>query len=207
MSGWSMYDVCLGSKNEKFDNMKPYKVRESAIIPYFDHDDKSLKQTVKNSSARRGMSPLRFAIRKIRNIILARWAYNCPLNGPRVYWHRRRGVTIGEHVYIGQGCILDNAYPEYVYIEDNVSLAGSVTVIAHANPYPHFHNVVASEVAPIVIRQGAWIAEGAIILKGVTIGKNAIVCAGTVVYKDVPDCSVAQGNPMKIVTEFSALMD
>ncbi len=187
--------------------MPQYTIREAKEIPYFDHDDKSLKKTIENSGRRRGMSPWRFAIRKIRNIILMRWAYNCPLNGPRVRWNRRRGVTIGEHVYIGLHCSLDNAYPEYIYIEDNASLAGEIQVIAHSNPYGHFKNVVASEVAPIVIKEGAWIGVGAIILKGVTIGKNAIVTAGTVVDKDVPDCTMAKGNPMKIVTEFGALMD
>ncbi len=186
--------------------MKEYSIRESNLIPYFDHD-KKIGKTIRNSSKRRGISPLYFTFRKIRNTLLYRLSYMCSFNGLRIKMQRGRGVTIGENVYIGQRTVIDNAYPEYVYIEDNVSLAGGVTLIAHANPYPHFHNVVASEVAPIVIKEGAWIAEGAIILKGVTIGKNAIVCAGTVVDKDVPDCSVAQGNPMKIVTEFSALMD
>ena len=115
-------------------------------------------------------------------------------------------MTIGEHVYIGQRCAIDNAYPEYVYIEDNASLAGGVMVIAHANPYVHFQNVVESSVEPIVIKEGAWIGEGAIILRGVTIGKNAIVSAGTVVDKDVPANSIAKGNPMKIMGEFSALL-
>ena len=187
--------------------MKEYKVREAISIPYFDHDDMSLLQTIKNSSKRRGMSPLRFAFRKIRNIILARWAYTCPLNKFRVRWNRRRGVTIGEHVYIGQYCDIDNAYPEYIYIEDNVSLAGSVIILAHSNPYGHFANVTESGVSPVVIKEGAWIADGAIILRGVTIGKNAIVSAGTVVDKDVPDNSMAKGNPMKIVADFSALME
>ena len=59
----------------------------------------------------------------------------------------------------------------------------------------------------MVIKEGAWIADGAIILRGVTIGKNAIVSAGTVVDKDVPDCSLAKGNPMKIVVDFTALID
>jgi len=187
--------------------MQEYTVKPPQQISYFDHDDKSLVNTIRNSSTRRKMNPICFAMRKIRNIILSRWAYNCPLNGPRVRWNRRRGVTIGDHVYIGQHCVLDNAYPEYIYIEDNVSLAGGVTVIAHANPYKHFENVVASEVASIMIKEGAWIADGAIILKGVTIGKNAIVSAGTIVDKDVPDYSMAKGNPMKIVAEFSALME
>lgn len=80
-------------------------------------------------------------------------------------------------------------------------------MIAHSNPYPHFKNVVESMVAPIVVKEGAWIGEGAIILRGVTIGKYAIVCAGTVVDKDVPDYSMAKGNPMKIVANYKSLMD
>lgn len=187
--------------------MKEYKVREAISIPYFDHDEKSLGKTIHNSANRRGMSPLRFALRKIRNIVLSRWSYRCPLNKFRVRWNRRRGVTIGEHVYIGLHCTIDNAYPEFVYIEDNVSLAGNVTVLAHSNPFVHFKNVVDSGVAPVVIKEGAWVADGAIILRGVTIGKNAIVSAGTVVDKDVPNNSMAKGNPMKIVADFSALME
>ena len=187
--------------------MKEYKVREAITIPYFDHEEGSLRKTIENSSKRRGMPPLKFALRKIRNIILSRWSYRCPLNKFRVRWNRMRGVTIGEHVYIGMHCVIDNAYPEYVYIEDNVSLAGGITIIAHANPYGHFNNVVESGVAPVVIKEGAWIADGAIILRGVTIGKNAIVSAGCVVDKDVPANSMAKGNPMKIVADFSALME
>lgn len=186
--------------------MKEYKVREAITIPYFDHDDKSLLNTIRNSSSRRKMSPLRFALRKIRNIILSRWSYTCPLNKFRVRWNRRRGVTIGEHVYLGLHCEIDNAYPEYVYIEDNVSLAGNNIIIAHSNPFSQFQNVLESGVSPVIIKEGAWIADGAIILRGVTIGRNAIVSAGTVVDKDVPDNSLAKGNPMKIVADFSALI-
>lgn len=188
-------------------NDMEYQVREAITIPFFDHDDSSLRKTIHNSSSRRKMSPLRFALRKIRNIILSRLSYRFPLNSFRVRWNRRRGVTIGKNVYMGMYCVIDNAYPEYVYIEDNVSLAGSVIVLAHSNPYAHFKNVVESSVAPIVIKEGAWIADGAIILRGVTIGRNAIVSAGTVVDKDVPDNSLAKGNPMKIVADFSALME
>lgn len=187
--------------------MKQYTIKKAIAIPYFDHDHKSLKNTIKTSSSRRGMSVWQFVVRKVRNILLSKWAYSCPLNSFRVRMHRKRGVTIGKNVYIGQYCVIDNAYPEYVYIEENVSLAGNVTILSHSNPYPHFRNVTESGVAPVVIKEGAWIAEGAIILRGVTIGKNAIVSAGTVVDKNVPDCSLAKGNPMKIVADFTALMD
>ena len=87
-----------------------------------------------------------------------------------------------------------------------MSLARNVTVLAHSNPYAHFSSVVEAGVSPVIIKQGAWIADGVIILRGVTIGENAIVSAGTVVDKDVPANSLAKGNPMKIVADFSALI-
>ena len=176
-------------------------IRESQNIPYFDHNKKLLK-TIRNSGTRRKMSPLQFALRKIRNILLHRLAYFCPLNGWRVKMHRWRGVNIGKNVYVGQHCVIDNAYPEYIYIGDNVSLAGEVSVIAHSNPYAHFAPVVESKVAPIVIEEGAWIGVKAVILLGVVIGKNAIVSAGTVVDRNVAPYTVVRGNPMKKVTDF-----
>lgn len=178
---------------------------EEKPIPYFDHNPKSLRKTIQSSSRRRGISPFCFLLRKLKNTLLGRWAYNCSINSLRVKMQRKRGVSIGENVYIGVHTMIDNAYPEYVYIDNNVSLAGNVTVVAHSNPYAHFSNVLEASVAPIHIKEGAWIADGAIILKGVTVGCYAIVTAGTVVDKSVPDFSIAQGNPMKIVANFEEI--
>lgn len=180
-------------------------MNESILIPYFDHD-KSLGKTIRNSSARRSMSPLKFVWRKIKNIVLYRLSFMCPLNGWRIKMHRWRGVHIGNNVYIGMHCVIDNAYPEYIYIEDNVSLAGEVTVLAHSNPYAHFKNIVESKVAPVVIKEGAWIGVKAVILLGVTVGVKSIVSAATVVEKNVPDYSLAKGNPMQIVVEYSQII-
>ena len=186
--------------------MSNFEIKKPESIPYFDHD-KKLSNTIRNSSKRRKMNPLKFAFRKIKNIILYRLAYFCPLNGLRVKMHRWRGATIGKNVYIGQHCVIDNAYPEYIYIEDNVSLAGGNVVLAHSNPYAHFAPIVESRVAPIHIKEGAWIGVNAIILLGVTVGVKSIVSAGAVIDKNVPDFSLAKGNPMKIITEYKTLME
>jgi acetyltransferase-like isoleucine patch superfamily enzyme len=106
---------------------------------------------------------------------------------------------VGKNVYIGMQCSIDNAYPEYVYIEDNVSLVGECLVIAHSNPYSHFQNVTPARVSPVIIKQGAWICVRAVILPGVTIGENSIVSAGSVVDSDVPPRSIVAGNPAKIL--------
>jgi len=186
--------------------MSKFEIRPPELIPYFDHD-KKLMNTIKNSGKRRKMNPLHFAFRKIKNILLYRLAFFCPLNGWRVKMHRWRGVNIGKNVYIGQHCVIDNAYPEYIYIEDNVSLAGGVTMLAHSNPYAHFAPIVESKIAPILIKEGAWIGVNAIILLGVTVGIKSIVSAATVVDRNVPDFSLVKGNPMKIITEYKTLME
>ena len=51
----------------------------------------------------------------------------------------------------------------------------------------------------IVVKTGSWIGANAIILPGVTIGKNSVVGAGSVVTKDVPDYTIAVGNPAHVI--------
>ena len=57
---------------------------------------------------------------------------------------------------------------------------------------------------PIVIKDGAWIGAGAIILAGVTIGKFAIVGAASVVTHDVGDYEVAVGSPARVIKTLDA---
>lgn len=178
--------------------MNQFTVKPSITIPYFDHAD-SLLNTIRNSAKRRGMSPVFFVIKKAINSFLFRIGFFCPLNSLRIRFHKWRGVNIGRNVYIGMKCTIDNAYPEYVYIEDNASIAADCLVIAHSNPYSHFQDVTPAQVSPVIIKKGAWICVRSVILPGVTIGENAIVSACSVVDYDVPSRSIVAGNPAKTV--------
>lgn len=53
--------------------------------------------------------------------------------------------------------------------------------------------------APVVIEEDCWIGGRVVILPGVTIGRGSTVGAGSVVVKDVPERSVAVGNPARVV--------
>jgi len=114
--------------------------------------------------------------------------------------HRARGVKIGKQVYIGSLVLLDEAYPEYITIEDHVQLSAGAKIVAHDSS---FHNVsegrLPTYIGPVLIRQNVYIGSGALILPGVTIGENAIVGAGAVVTSDIPARSVAVGVPAKVV--------
>ena len=47
----------------------------------------------------------------------------------------------------------------------------------------------------VVIGDDCWIGGGVTICPGVTIGDRCIIAAGSVVIKDIPDDSLAAGNP------------
>ena len=51
----------------------------------------------------------------------------------------------------------------------------------------------------VLIKKGAWIASGVIILGPVTIGENSVIGAGSVVVKNVPDGVFVSGNPAKVI--------
>jgi UDP-2-acetamido-3-amino-2,3-dideoxy-glucuronate N-acetyltransferase len=55
------------------------------------------------------------------------------------------------------------------------------------------------KVIPTVVKQGASIGSGAVILCGVTVGEGAIVGAGSVVTKNVTAHTIVAGNPARLL--------
>ena len=184
-----------------------FTIRETKYIPYVDNSKKkSLSDRMKESSEKREMNLFQLIFRKKKNNFLQWAAKRCKYNGLRIKMHRWRGVNIGKNVYIAKDCILDNAYPEFIYIEDNVGLANEVIIMTHTNPGIQFKNIVESCVKPVVIKNGAWIGTRSMVLRGVIIGEKSIVCAGTIVDKKVEEKTIVQGNPMKVVVNISKMI-
>ncbi|PSA80223.1 maltose acetyltransferase [Corynebacterium diphtheriae] len=52
---------------------------------------------------------------------------------------------------------------------------------------------------PIVVGKQAWLGAGVIVLPGVTIGERAVIGAGSVVTHDIPDDTIAYGNPARVI--------
>ncbi len=166
-------------------------IQEAKAVPYY---EETQKRTIRQK------------LHKIHNTICFLLAYACPNNNIRKWLHRRRGVHIGKNVYIGMFVFLDNLYPEYIYIEDNASINADSMVLTHFNPMKRYQFLFQAAVQPVLIKEGAIVAVKSIIMPGMTVGTSAVVSAGTVVEKDVPDYSLAKGNPMKIVLEYSSLV-
>tara|TARA_Y100000310_G_C20565950_1_gene755496 strand:- start:423 stop:980 length:558 start_codon:yes stop_codon:yes gene_type:complete len=144
-----------------------------------------------------------FSLIKLRNYLLHRIAYFFPINNVRVLCHKWRGVKTGKNIFIGLNCVLDHAMPDFIILDDDTRLAGEVYLLAHSRPSEKFKGKIMSYIAPIHIKEGAWLGIRTTVLPGVTIGKYAIVTPGSVVLKDVPDYSVVRGNPAEIIRKLN----
>ena len=154
---------------------KDWIIKEPIHIPY-GHPHRSLMQK----------------IRKVKNTILFGWAYKCPINSWRIQFHRWRGCHIGKGVYIGRFCLLDNMYPEYIYIYDGASINANSMILTHFNPFETFKHVFTSEVKPTVIGENAIVAVRCTIMPGVKIGKFAVISSGCTIENDVPNYHMVQ---------------
>jgi maltose O-acetyltransferase len=56
---------------------------------------------------------------------------------------------------------------------------------------------------PITIGNDCWIGGNAIICPGIKIGNGCVIGAGSVVTKNIPDNSLAVGNPAKVIRKLN----
>jgi acetyltransferase-like isoleucine patch superfamily enzyme len=96
------------------------------------------------------------------------------------------GVTIEDEVFVGHGVMfINDRYPR-----------------AAAGGRPQTEEDWA--VVPTLVKRGASIGSGVVILCGVTIGEGAMVGAGAVVTSDVPDYGLVYGVPGRLAGDVRA---
>lgn len=94
------------------------------------------------------------------------------------------GLTIGKHCSIASGV--------HIYTHDSIRWS-LLNLKKDRKNYTHIDR------APVKIGNNVFIGANSVILKGVTIGNKVIIGALSLVNKDIPDNSIAVGNPAKIV--------
>ncbi len=113
-------------------------------------------------------------------------------------------VEIQKDVTVGCRCKISSHsfLCEGVVLEDEVFVGHGVMFINDRYPRATVVGQLQSEddwrIEPTVVRRGASIGSGAIIMCGVTIGEKAMVGAGAVVTRDVPPYAVARGVPARL---------
>ena len=126
----------------------------------------------------------------------------------RNLFYRMAGVKIGKGSKMGATVDIDHSAPELITIGKNVWVTRGVMLLCHQRDITQYEvgkPVMDCELVykPIVIKDGAHIGIGAIIMPGVTIGEGAVIGAGSVVTKDIPPYCVAVGAPARVIKTFT----
>lgn len=109
----------------------------------------------------------------------------------------KRGLKIGKNFKRMGGVIIDPSHCYHITIGDNVILAPRVHILAHDSSFGLYTGK--TRAANVMIGNDVFVGAGSIILPGVHIGSRVIIGAGSIVTKDIPDNSVAAGNPAKVL--------
>jgi putative colanic acid biosynthesis acetyltransferase WcaF len=106
-------------------------------------------------------------------------------------------LEIGDDVWIGDGVwILSLAR---VTVESNVCISQRSYLCSGTHDYRKDTFDLITK--PIRIREGSWIASGALVGPGVEVGPNSVISAGSVALRNVAAHTVVRGNPAEIVKE------
>jgi UDP-2-acetamido-3-amino-2,3-dideoxy-glucuronate N-acetyltransferase len=131
------------------------------------------------------------------------------------FTHVMAGVTIGANCNVGSHCFLEagavvadnvtikngNMIWEGVTLEEGVFVGPGAIFTNDQRPrsprLPQARERYRDKgwLVPTLVRRGASIGAGAIILPGVTIGEFALIGAGAVVTRNVPPYALVMGNP------------
>ena len=113
---------------------------------------------------------------------------------PPFHCDHGNGIVVGEGVFINYNCtFLDGGM---IRIGSNTLIGPNCQLYTPQHPKDYVLRREDKETAyPVTIGDDCWLGGGVIVCTGVTIGHRCIIAAGSVVTRDIPDDSLAAGNP------------
>jgi acetyltransferase-like isoleucine patch superfamily enzyme len=108
-------------------------------------------------------------------------------------------LEIGDRTFLNYG--VDIGAVQLVRIGSDCLIGAHVSILDN-----DFHELTARDrrpaSRPVLIGDGVWLGNRAMVLPGVTIGAGAAVGAGSVVVTDIPERCLAVGNPARVIRKF-----
>ena len=110
-------------------------------------------------------------------------------------------VFLGNHSSIGYGCHLYAGPHSRIEIGDHTLLGPRVFITSDSFAKSKYAltEVHSGHEEDVKIGRNVRIGAHAVILPGVSIGDGAAIGAGSVVTKDVPERTIAAGNPAELI--------
>ena len=130
------------------------------------------------------------------------------------YLLRKLGARIsGVPNYLSAKVWFDGSDYSLISIGHGATISSNVRILTHDwSPYTAARAILGDEIAPkgpiapVVLKDYAFVGTGAVILPGTVIGRGTIVGAGAVVKGDIPDGAIVVGNPAKVIGSANAIV-
>lgn len=107
-------------------------------------------------------------------------------------------IEIGENFYSNHNLVILDA--NKVVFGDNVFIGPNCGFYTAGHPLDaETRNKGLEYAKPIKVGNDVWFGGNVVVLPGVKIGNNVVIGAGSVVTKDIPENSIAVGNPCKVI--------
>ncbi len=121
---------------------------------------------------------------------------------PPFYCDYGKHIETGKNFFANYNCtLLDVAR---IRIGDNCQMAPNVAIYTAGHPmHPMSRNSAYEYGKEVTIGDNVWIGDNTVICPGVHVGDNVVIGAGSVVTKDIPDWSMAAGNPCKVIRKIT----
>lgn len=110
-------------------------------------------------------------------------------------------VIIGDYTRIGLRCTIIGP----AHIGHHVILAQNIVVSGLNHRYEDTQLPIHQQGVTATLTQigsDSWIGANSVITAGINIGKHVVIGAGSVVTKDIPDYSIAVGNPARVIKKY-----
>ena len=121
---------------------------------------------------------------------------------PPFYCEYGTHISIGKNFFANYNCVMIDVAP--IKIGNNCMFGPNVSLYTAGHPiHPATRNSGYEYGKEITVGDNVWIGGSVTILPGIHIGNNVVIGAGSVVSSDIPDMTVAVGNPCRVIRQIT----